>query len=225
MTNTEPTTLPPAEFFMHLIVSFLTPMFLATAGGNITHARAAAIATINAYALRDPDDLLAIAQTIAFGLATLDSLNRSMADDLPVTLVLRLRGNAASLARAAERTRRRLPRAPAQPCPPPPEPEPDPEQERLKDEAVLANIQQVRERLNQINAGARPPQSNPAHPWRRDEIDTHAARGPLRSPGPQPRTKPSDPPAMKQRPPAGKSRPSAPRQPRKSTAARHGPAR
>jgi hypothetical protein len=160
MTDPDQTALLPANVFMHLIVSFLTPMFLATTGGNIEQARVAAIGTINAYALSTQDDLLSVAQVIALGLASLDSLTRSMADDLPVTLVLRLRGNAASLMRAADRSRRRL-QAPILPAaapsaPTPHTPEPDPESERRKDQAVLADIAAVRQRLAVISATRHP---------------------------------------------------------------------
>ena len=97
---------------MHLIITYLTPMFLATAGGDVQYARMAATEAVKAYKAREHVDLLYIAQIIAFGLAILDSLNRSMADDLSVTQVLRLRSNAASLSRAAERCQRVLRDAP-----------------------------------------------------------------------------------------------------------------
>ena len=77
-------------------------MFLATAGGDVQYARLAATEAVKAYKAQQHVDLLYIAQIIAFGLAILDSLNRSMADNLSVTQVLRLRSNAASLSRAAD---------------------------------------------------------------------------------------------------------------------------
>ena len=109
MTQPEPT---PAEIFLHLIVTFLTPMFLTATGGDITYARVAATETVNAYGARTYLDLLPIAQVIAFGLASLDSINRSMNEALATTVVLRLRANATSLNRAAEQCRRAL-RTPA----------------------------------------------------------------------------------------------------------------
>ena len=115
MTNPQASTtlLHPADVFTHLIITYLTPMFLATTGGDIQYARMAATEAVNAYAARDPIDLLSIAQIIAFGLAILNSLSRSMAENLPIALVLRLRGNAVSLGRAAERCRRALPDPPS----------------------------------------------------------------------------------------------------------------
>ena len=114
---------------MHLIITYLTPMFLATAGGDVQYARMAATEAVKAYKAHEHVDLLYIAQIIAFGLAILDSLNRSMADNLSVTQVLRLRSNAASLSRAAERCQRVLRDAPLdtpRPIIPPPNSTPKP---------------------------------------------------------------------------------------------------
>jgi hypothetical protein len=106
------TNAQPADVFTHLVVTSLAPAFLTATGSNMDEARAAVIATINAYNPRSQADLLPIAQIIAFGLAALGSISRSMAEDIPTPLALRLRGNAASLNRAAEQCRRALPEAP-----------------------------------------------------------------------------------------------------------------
>jgi hypothetical protein len=98
----------PSGIVMSLIVAFLTPMFLAVSGGDFNYARIAAIETVNAYRIQNHADLIAIAQIIAFGLAALGSLGQSMADDLPLAMVLRLRANATALSRSAERNRRAL---------------------------------------------------------------------------------------------------------------------
>jgi hypothetical protein len=151
MTNPDPTPLRPADVFMHLIVTYLTPLFLSTTGGNVEHARMAAIEAVNAYAARNQEALLAIAQIIAFGLAILDSLNRSMEDDLPLTLVLRPLSDA---------------------TPYHPTEQHDPETERLKEEAVLAGIARARQRLAEFNAAHAPeqpaatpqPAARPANP-------------------------------------------------------------
>src|ERR1700742_2892146 len=102
MSNQETTEPTPAEVFLNLIAAFLTPMFLATAGGDPTYARMAALETVNSYGVRTLADLLPIAQILAFGSPPLASLNQSMADNIAVSLALRLRGNASSLSRAAE---------------------------------------------------------------------------------------------------------------------------
>jgi hypothetical protein len=107
------TSLQPPDVLMHLIVTVLTPMFLATTGGDLALARAAATHTVNAYTARNPIDLLLIAQTIALGLAVLSSVTISMAENIPINLILRLRGNAASMHRAADKCRRAL----AEPAP------------------------------------------------------------------------------------------------------------
>jgi hypothetical protein len=118
------TSTPQSNIFLDLIVAFLTPMFLAVTGGNIAHARAAAIQTVNAYRADNQIDLLTVAQIIAFGIAALGSLSLAMADDLPIALILRLRGNAISANRAAEQCRRAL--AESLSYSPPAEPDEDP---------------------------------------------------------------------------------------------------
>jgi hypothetical protein len=157
MTNpqTGTTLLHPADVFTHLIITYLTPMFLATTGGDLQYARMAATEAVNAYAAREPIDLLSIAQIIAFGLAILDSLNRSMADNLPIALVLRLRGNAVSLGRVAERCRRALPDpSSSDTAASHPSPQFDPEAERQREAAVLANIARAEQRLAEVTASA-----------------------------------------------------------------------
>ncbi len=114
---TEPTSVPapgpvipshPSDILMTLIVAFLAPMFLSASAGDIGFARMAAIETVNAYRLRNQADLVAVAQIIAFGLAALGSLSLSMADDISLSMTLRLRGNANALNRSAEQNRRVL---------------------------------------------------------------------------------------------------------------------
>ena len=84
------------------IITLLTPMLLTATGGDRDQAEAAAIQTVNAYAARHPIELLLVAQSIAFGIATLSSVGLSMAENIPIQLMLRLRGNAASLSRGSE---------------------------------------------------------------------------------------------------------------------------
>src|SRR5487761_2298798 len=115
MSETNTTFPRPSEIFLDMIIAFVAPMFLSATGGDIVCARMAAIETINAYRAETQADLIAIAQIIAFGLAALSSLSRSMAEDLPLPLVLRLRANATACNRAAEQHRRA--RNPATPVP------------------------------------------------------------------------------------------------------------
>jgi hypothetical protein len=102
------TAFHPVDVLLHVIATFLAPMFLTASGGDIAFARMAALETVNAYRVRGPADLIPIAQMIAFGLAALGSLSLSMADDLSLGMTLRLRGNANACDRSAERNRRAL---------------------------------------------------------------------------------------------------------------------
>ena len=111
MTETIPTNPPPetqGDGLLHLIVFLLAPLFLTASDGDIAFARAAALETVNSYQARNSTDLIAIGQIIAYGLAALGSLSLSMADDLSLSMTLRLRGNATALTRAAEQNRRAL---------------------------------------------------------------------------------------------------------------------
>ena len=108
-TSPEPTTAArphQADILMNLIATLLAPMFLGVTGGDVTLARLAAIETINAYRAQNLADLIAIAQIIGYGLAALGSLSLSMADDLSLSMTLRLRGNAIACTRSAEQNRR-----------------------------------------------------------------------------------------------------------------------
>jgi hypothetical protein len=158
MTNPQASTtlLHPADVFTHLIITYLTPMFLATTGGDIQYARMAATEAVNAYAAHEPIDLLSIAQVIAFGLAILDSLNRSMAENLPAALVLRLRSNAVSLGRIAEHCHRALAAAPSSDAADRRIPEFDPKAERQREEAALAGLARGEQCLAEVTASARP---------------------------------------------------------------------
>jgi hypothetical protein len=98
----------PADILLNLIVTLLAPMFLCASEGDIRFARMAAIETINGYRAQNHAGLIAVAQIVAFGLAALGSLSLSMADDLSVSMTLRLRGNANALNRSAEQNRRAL---------------------------------------------------------------------------------------------------------------------
>jgi hypothetical protein len=96
----------PAHILMNFIIIVLAPMLLTAAGADIAFARMAVVETIRAYQPRNQADLIAVAQIVACGLAALGSLSLSMADDLPLSMVLRLRGNANALNRSAEQNRR-----------------------------------------------------------------------------------------------------------------------
>jgi hypothetical protein len=119
MTETDPKSTD--DVFTNLVIACLAPMFLAAAGGDIALAGTAAIQAINAYRAQSRADILTVAQIIGFGLAALDSLSRSMQDDLPPALTLRLRANAGACSRAAKNSRHALtpPRPPQRDAPAP----------------------------------------------------------------------------------------------------------
>lgn len=93
-------------FAMNMIVTLLAPIFLGMVGGDIGLARMAAAETLEDYRLRTQLDPIAVGQIVLNGLAALDSVSRSMADDLSLEMVLRLRCNGIGLNRVAEQNRR-----------------------------------------------------------------------------------------------------------------------
>ncbi len=130
------------DMFMQLIAAALAPIFATATDGDPGRAQAAAIETINAHVPNHPVDLLPIAQIIAFGLAALRSISLSMAENIPIPLILRLRGSAASLSRGAEQCRRAL----SEPTLPDPNPAAElAEANRWIDEAVHAEIARARQ--------------------------------------------------------------------------------
>src|ERR1700761_6954710 len=91
-----------------IIVTFLAPMFLWSCDGDVDLARLAATETLDEFGILGHRGLITAARIIAYELAALSSLSQSMADDIPPTLALRLRGNANSVDRSAERNRQAL---------------------------------------------------------------------------------------------------------------------
>ena len=98
----------PTDILISLMIGLLAPMFRAGGNHDTGLARVAAIEMVNAYRARHQADLLAVAQVISFGLAALSSLGLSMADGIPLAMILRLRGNAVSCDRSAGRNHRTL---------------------------------------------------------------------------------------------------------------------
>jgi hypothetical protein len=88
------TETPPPNLLMEFILSLLTP-FLMTGGiTDIDLARRATAETIAAYKVTGQDQLVTIAQIIAFALTSLDNLRLSLPQDLSLSMKLKLRGNA-----------------------------------------------------------------------------------------------------------------------------------
>jgi len=86
----------PAEPLLAFILSVLTPFLGA---GSL----AAATQAIAAYKASGPDQLISVAQIVAFALASLDSIRLSATGDPSVSMKLRLRGNANALTRTTHR--------------------------------------------------------------------------------------------------------------------------
>ena len=94
-----------SDLLANLIIALLAPMFLWSCKGDVVLARTAAAETLDAYCAADNLTLIRAAKVVAFDLATLSSLSLSMFDETSASMALRLRGNANSLDRSAERNR------------------------------------------------------------------------------------------------------------------------
>jgi hypothetical protein len=156
MTATRPST---TDVLMHMIVAFLAPMFLATTGGDIDQARNNATETVRACITRNPIDLFLIGQMIALGLATLSSVSLSMAEDMPISLILRLRGNAVSLHHASEKCRRALPEPGSAPAR---QQAPLSDEDLEREKELLAETSRTRQRVNAYQASYAQPRTPPA---------------------------------------------------------------
>ncbi len=114
----EPPSAQPGNLLLEFIITLLTPMFLAVAGGNLAHARAAAAETLGSFRTETRYDLITVTKIIAFGLATISSLSRSMDDDVSLNQILRLRSNANATDRSEHRNRQALGQSPLGQSPP-----------------------------------------------------------------------------------------------------------
>jgi hypothetical protein len=157
-TSPSPATGPrrqSAACLKTIIITFLTPMFLWSCGGDADLARVAAIETLDEFGIIGHRGLITAAKIIAYELATLSSLGLSMADDIPPALALRLRSNANSLDRAAERNRRALEHEQRAAKAPP-----------VAVDAVAASVAETRELVRAAEARAQvtPAPAMPPHP-------------------------------------------------------------
>ena len=134
---------------INLILKRLVPMLLDATDGDPHAARVLARETVNDYCARNNTDLIAIAQIIACGLASLGNLSLSMAGDLPHALVLRLQAAANALERTAQHNRRVLKQAP--PAPSDFSYEPGPDDAALEAAAIIA-LTQAQQAVAQANA-------------------------------------------------------------------------
>jgi hypothetical protein len=150
MSQPEPDTGP--NVLLNVVVALLAPMFLWCTGGDVAFARLAAMETLDAYRPAGPRSLITATKIIAFELAALWSLSQSMSDEISLSMTLRLRGNANSMDRAAERNRQTL----EQDCRIAEAPE-LPGQASL--EEAVADAQRMVQEANARIKAARPPQA------------------------------------------------------------------
>ncbi len=102
--------IPPSNILLHVLATFLMPLFLGGPTGNNDpdHARAAALETLSSFRFRDACELFLCVQIVGFSMAALGSMALSMTDGISLSMVLRLRGNANACTRSAETNRRAL---------------------------------------------------------------------------------------------------------------------
>jgi len=154
---------------LSLLVTLLAPLFFTACSGDLQFARCAALETINTYRARNDIDLLTIAQIVAFGLTALGSLGLSLADDLSLSMTLRLRSNAIALNRAAERCQRTLRESQVEASAPPPPPADPAFDEASVIAAVTATRQRVAEAAAPAVAEPIPTQPAPPQPARQKQ--------------------------------------------------------
>jgi hypothetical protein len=109
----QPASITAAVF--EKILAFLAPLFLVAGTGDIGAAQEAASAILASYGARTNRELRFAALSIAFGFGALESLSRAADPELALNQVLRLRGNANALNRAAQQNETRLDKLLAQP--------------------------------------------------------------------------------------------------------------
>jgi hypothetical protein len=86
------------------ILGFLAPLFITGEQCDLATATAVARELLVSYGGRTNKEIRLAALTIAFSFGALDSLGRSVAADLSINQILRLRGNANALHRAAHKS-------------------------------------------------------------------------------------------------------------------------
>jgi hypothetical protein len=96
---------PAEDHLLKTILTLLTSVFLPFAGDTAS-ARDAALATVERMRLDPEADLLSIAQAIAFGVASMQTLVHALKPDIDPLLLLKLNRSAASLSRTEARHRR-----------------------------------------------------------------------------------------------------------------------
>jgi hypothetical protein len=94
---------PPSDPLMEFILRHLTQFLLTGAITDPGLARRAATETIAVYQPAGPDQLITIAQIVAFALAAIDTIGLSLRPGLSTSMILKLRGSANALTRSSHR--------------------------------------------------------------------------------------------------------------------------
>jgi hypothetical protein len=95
------TTEPRTDLLLEFMLASLAPLLMVGGIADFPSARRAARQAIDAYNASSQVELVTIAQTLGFALTALDDLRLSLAANLPLTMKLRLRGNAIALGRSS----------------------------------------------------------------------------------------------------------------------------
>ena len=103
-----PPLLTSTECLFDTVFSFMLPIFLVNAGGDVRLARQSIIDLLDAYQAATAAELVLVAQIISFSHAAMDSLVQSMRPGLADHFVLRYRNNATAMNRSAEQSRKAL---------------------------------------------------------------------------------------------------------------------
>lgn len=101
-----PAETPIDTLLLEIAYALLAPLFLEAAGGNVAFARNAAFGMIASYRATCAADLLCVVQIIAYALASLRTVMLTVAEDVPVTVVIRAINSAQRLARVEEQCRK-----------------------------------------------------------------------------------------------------------------------
>jgi hypothetical protein len=142
---------------LHAIVPSLSPFFLAS-GRDEAQAEEAALGTIQRMQASCGADPLSIAQFVAYGLASLNTLGLTMDKDLDTAIVLKLNNSATALSRCQLRLNKVLETPPVQKPTPQPAARPEPERvspeeaaeiqaEAVKQVRIAKNLQAVASKL------------------------------------------------------------------------------
>jgi hypothetical protein len=102
----QPVAFTPA--FLDKVLTFLAPLFVAAAGGDMGTARQTVRATLASYHTRNDNELRLAALVVAFGFGALDALGKAADRALSLDQVMDLRDNATALSQAGDRAQTML---------------------------------------------------------------------------------------------------------------------